>query len=100
MSAAKGIKFDKEKLKWRLVVWDFFEAIVRVLMWGARTYAPENWKKVEDRRARYKDALLRHAIAYAKGEIIDRDTKESHLACIGCNAMFLHWMDENGDAGK
>lgn len=96
----EGIKFDGSKLKWRLVWWGFLEAIVRVLMWGAKTYAPDNWKSVADRRERYKEALMRHSIAYAKGEITDKDTQESHLACIGCNAMFLHWMDQNGDPGK
>lgn len=97
---AAGIKFDGTKLKYRLVFWGFIEAVVRVLMWGAKTYAPDNWKKVADRRERYKEAILRHSIAYAKGEIMDKDTQESHLACIGCNAMFLHWMDETGDEGK
>ena len=96
----EGIKFDSSKLKFRLICWGFVEAIVRVLMWGAKTYSPDNWKHVEDRRERYKEALLRHAIAYAKGEVMDKDTGESHLSCIGCNAMFLHWMDQNGDAGK
>lgn len=95
-----GIKFDGAKLKLRLLWWGFVEAIVRVLMWGAKTYAPDNWKHVEDRRERYKEALMRHAIAYSKGEVTDKDTGESHLACIGCNAMFLHWMDQNGDEGK
>lgn len=93
----KGIKFDGEKLKWHLVCWDFFESVCRVLMFGAKKYAPDNWKKVPNRRQRYTDALLRHAIAYTKGEKIDQECGESHLSCIGCNIMFLFWMDLTGD---
>lgn len=98
-----GIKFDGSKLKWHLVIWEFFEAIVRVLMIGAKKYAPDNWKKVQDRRRRYQDALVRHTTAYCKGEKIDIGTPEdpgtgeSHLACIGCNLMFLFWMDLTND---
>lgn len=95
-----GIKFDDEKLKWHLVVWDFFEAVVWVLMFGAKKYSADNWKKVPDRRRRYTDALHRHAVAYSKGDRIDQDSGESHLACIGCNAMFLFWMDLTGDKGE
>jgi len=93
----KGIKFDSERTKWHLVIWDYWEAVCRVLMFGAKKYAPMNWQKVQNRRQRYTDALLRHSIAYAKGERIDNDSGESHLACIGCNCMFLFWMDLTND---
>lgn len=95
-----GIKFDRDKLQWRLVVWEFIEAGVRVLMHGAKKYAPDNWKHVEDRRQRYQDAMTRHWVAYCKGEKIDPETGESHVAHMFCNAMFLFWMDLTGDEGK
>lgn len=97
MCEIEGVKFDTEKMKWNLVVWEFFEAVVRVLMFGAKKYAPENWKHVDGRRERYQNALIRHVVAYVKGEAVDRETGESHLACAGCNLMFLFWMDMTDD---
>ena len=97
MNEEKGIKFDKDKLQWNLVIWDFWEAVCRVLMVGAKKYAPQNWKIVQNRRQRYTDAMLRHTIAYVKGEKVDAECGESHLACIGCNLMFLFWMDLTND---
>jgi hypothetical protein len=96
---SSGVKFDAQKLKWHLVIWDFFEAVVRVLMFGAAKYSADNWKKVQNRRQRYQDAMTRHWVAYCKGERIDPETGESHLAHLGCNAMFLFWMDMTGDEG-
>jgi len=93
----EGKKFDNGKLEWHLVVWEYFESVVKVLMFGSKKYAPMNWQKVLNRRQRYIDAILRHTIAYAKGEKLDPECGESHLACIGCNAMFLFWMDLTND---
>ncbi len=92
-----GVKHDQEKLKWHLVVWDFIEAGVRVLMFGAKKYSADNWKRVPNRRQRYQDATTRHWVAYLKGEKTDGETGESHLASLFCNAMFLFWLDMTGD---
>ena len=100
MDEKPGFKLDGEKLKWNLVIWEYFESVVRVLMFGCKKYAPFNWQKVPNRRERYKDALIRHAVAYCKGELIDPETGESHLSCIGCNTSFLYWMDMTGDKGE
>ena len=112
-----GVKFDGGKILWHLVVWEFIEAGIRVLMLGAKKYTKkdeegnvirsgeDNWRLVENRRQRYKNVLQRHTVAYLKGEKIDVGTPEdpgtgeSHLACIFCNAMFLFWMDMVGDEG-
>lgn len=96
----EGRKFDSGKLQWHLLVWEFVEGGVRVLMLGATKYAPENWKLVPNRRQRYKDAGTRHWVAYLKGEKVDSETGESHLSCMFCNLMFLFWMDLTGDDGK
>lgn len=95
-----GFKLDTEKHKWHLVAWEYWESVCDVLMFGAKKYAPDNWKKVPNRRQRYVDALIRHSIAYAKGEKIDVECGKSHLSCIGCNAMFLFWMDLTNDKGE
>ena len=69
------------------------EAVGRVLTYGARKYAPGNWKRVDD-RTRYVDALLRHAFAYVRGEKRDPESGEHHLAHAVCCAMHLVELEE------
>jgi len=90
--AAKGVKHDSEKLQWDLVPWEELEEIVRVLTYGAEKYAPDNWKMVEPKE-RYFSALLRHVVAWRKGEKLDPETGISHLAHAGCNLLFLMYKD-------
>jgi hypothetical protein len=89
----QGIKFDNgdEKIKWMLVPWLALKEITKVLMAGAVKYLPDNWKKVPDSINRYKEALLRHVIADAEGELVDKDYGLLHLAHAGCCILFLIW---------
>lgn len=68
--------------------------MVRVLEFGAKKYAVDNWKKVPDAENRYREALLRHVVAYASGEEVDPETGESHLAHAACCVLFLLWFRE------
>lgn len=91
----KGIKDSKGKLRWSLVDFKSLEPMVRVLNYGATTkYAPNNWKNVPN-KASYLDACERHLLAYLSGEEKDKETGESHLASLMCNAMFLIWDREH-----
>ena len=93
----KGMKFDGEKPRWDLLPYDQVEKIVRVLTIGARKYKPDNWQKVKDPINRYSAALMRHIVAWEKGEIMDPETGEEHLAHAGCCLLFLMWhSEENG----
>ena len=89
----KGIKFDSgdEKLRWMLIPWTALKEIVKVLMAGAVKYLPDNWQYVPDAIPRYKEALLRHVIADAEGELVDKDYGLLHLAHAGCCILFLIW---------
>lgn len=89
-----GRKDDQERLRWSLVPWSSMREIVEVLEFGARKYAPENWKKVPEARIRYFDAAMRHLIAWHSGEICDPETGKSHLAHAGCCLLFLLWFDQ------
>ena len=74
----------------------FIEGVGEILTFGAQKYAPNNWKELPYNEIwRYKDALLRHLMAYLDGEYIDRDSGKEHLKHIGCNLMFLTWMEDN-----
>lgn len=84
-----GRKFDSGKVDYTLVPWDGLEEVVKVLEFGARKYARDNWQHVEGGMQRYQAAAFRHLIAYNQGEKIDQETGLSHLAHAGCCLLFL-----------
>ena len=87
-----GVKNDAGKRKWTLLPWRELGDVVDVLMHGAKVYPePDNWKRVAPER--YKDALLRHVLAYIQGERLDPETGKSHLAHAICCALFMMWND-------
>lgn len=93
------IKNDNGKLQWSLMPFEQLEDVVRVLMNGAKKYSKDNWKKCDD-VTRYKDALMRHVVAYCKGEALDSEDCLPHLAHAICNCLFLQWFDNSGISTK
>lgn len=89
MLATEGRKYDTGKPDYTLLPWDAVEEIVKVLDFGARKYARDNWKHVEGAETRYLAAALRHITAHARGEKDDPETGISHLAHAGCCILFL-----------
>jgi len=88
-----GLKYDGDKLRWDLIPLDAVEQVVRVLTFGAKKYAPNNWQIVDSAKDRYYAALLRHIKAWRCGESIDPDSGLFHLAHVACNAIFLLWFE-------
>lgn len=64
-------------------------AVGRVLTFGAEKYARGNWDHVADHENRYMDAALRHLNAHRRGELVDGESGESHLAHAACCILFL-----------
>jgi len=90
-----GRKYDQEKARFDLLDPCFIEAMAEVMTYGAQKYAPNNWQKVEDFKARYTAALHRHLNAWQQGEERDEESNLYHLAQVSCNAMFLFWEEQN-----
>ena len=84
-----GLKFDADKLDYTLVPWSGLEEIVKVLEFGAKKYARNNWRAVPNHKQRYLAAALRHLVAYNQDEELDPETGLSHLAHAGCCLLFL-----------
>jgi hypothetical protein len=63
--------------------------IAEVLEYGARKYAPDNWRKVDNPEARYLAAALRHINAWRNGERRDPESGLSHLAHAATSLMFV-----------
>ena len=88
------MKSDEGKLKISLVPTEIIRAVARVRMFGVQKYKdPENWKTVE--KQRYKDALLRHILAWWEDEnSVDEESGLPHLWHCCCNLAFLCEMDK------
>ncbi|MGL4753602.1 MAG: dATP/dGTP diphosphohydrolase domain-containing protein [Aeromonadaceae bacterium] len=85
----EGRKLDGGKAIMGAIPPDAELAVARVLTFGAEKYARDNWRKVPDMDVRYMDAALRHLNAYRRGEPVDSESGESHLAHAACCIMFL-----------
>ena len=87
-----GVKFDGEKPRPDLLPPHAIEELCGVLTDGAEKYDDDNWHKViraEGGRRRYVSALMRHVLAYMRGEKIDPDSGRHHMAAAACNALFI-----------
>lgn len=91
----EGMKFDEDKLRWDLLPLDCVEEVVKILTFGAKKYAPNNWQLVENAEDRYYAALLRHLVAHKKGETIDPESGLLHLSHVACNIIFLLWLEKH-----
>lgn len=92
--SGKGVKADNGKPDWSLVELKAIEGMVEVLTFGAKKYAPDNWKKVPDAKKRYFAALIRHLTAWQNGELVDPESGKSHLDHAMCNLYFLKYFDQ------
>lgn len=82
------VKHDEGKLEWSLLPFDAIKGIIRVLMYGAKKYSPNNWCKGAD-WSRYYNACQRHLISWWEKEEADPETGFSHLWHAGCCILFL-----------
>ena len=91
----EGKKYDTGKLRWDLLPVECVEEVVKILTFGAEKYAPNNWQLVDNANERYYAALMRHIIAWRKGELLDPESGLSHLSHAACNVVFLMWLGNN-----
>ncbi|WP_459625706.1 dATP/dGTP diphosphohydrolase domain-containing protein, partial [Enterobacter hormaechei] len=78
-----GVKADQGKPRLGLVLVEVphaFEKLGTLLGFGADKYAVGNWDKVPEGEMRYLDALMRHLTQHHKGEKVDPESGELHLA--------------------
>jgi hypothetical protein len=90
----EGKKYDMYKPRWSLLPTNTVVQVVNVLEYGANKYGAENWKHVGNARTRYYDAAMRHMESWWKGETLDEESGENHLAHAMCCLMFLMWFDD------
>ena len=85
---AEAVKFDKDKPRMDLLDADAMEGLAKVLTFGAKKYAANNWRKGIS-NTRLIAALLRHLFAIQRGEDMDPESGLPHIDHVGCCWMFL-----------
>ena len=93
LASEVGAKHDRGKLRYSLLPKGTITEVLKVLEFGAKKYAPDNWKKVDNAQTRYYDAALRHITAWHEGEKLDSETGVSHIAHALCCLHFLMWFE-------
>lgn len=96
-----GAKHDQGKVQWGLLMGGCGLAlaqIVKVLMFGAKKYAPGAWQSVPNGYQRYKDALYRHLHSVEENGplVLDEETGLLELAHCGCCILFMIWLAVKG----
>jgi len=84
-----GSKHDSSKPLMGAVPPNALLAVAKVLTFGAQKYGRDNWHQVENLETRYMDAALRHINAHQRGEQLDPESGENHLAHAVCSLMFI-----------
>lgn len=84
------MKNDTNKTNWSLFPFGPLQEVAKVVDYGAKKYAPNDWQSVE--KERYFSAAMRHLVEYAGGKKID-ESGFSHLSHAVCSLLFLMWHD-------
>lgn len=83
-----GRKDDQEKPRMDLIDADAIEGLAKVLTFGAKKYAANNWRGGIS-YSRLIAASLRHTFAILRGERYDTESGLPHVDHLGCCWMFL-----------
>lgn len=86
----KSLRFNQGKTEWSLVDFKSIESLPKVLGFGAKKYARDNWKKGLDLN-QILDSLSRHLFQLMSGEYLDKESGLPHIGHIMCNAMFYEY---------
>lgn len=80
-----GVKYDDGKTQWSLLPAYALEEVAKVYTYGAKKYAPNNWRKGMA-WSRTFSAIMRHAWSFWRGETYDKETGLHHMAhaAFGC----------------
>lgn len=92
-SDTDDVKLDKGKVRLDLILPNFIIGIGDVLTFGANKYEENSWQNIPNATNRYYAALLRHILAWRKGEKLDKESGLAHIKHAAANLMFLDYFD-------
>ena len=91
----EGLKDFEGKERIELIMPNSIIGMAEVLTMGAEKYKANSWQNVKDPLDTHYASLMRHVIAWRKGEKLDSESKLHHMKHVLTNAMFLLDHDEN-----
>lgn len=89
----EGNKYDSGKPRVGEMLQDFALPLLEVTKaweYGASKYEKRNWRKVENGKDRYTNALLRHLLAEEE-RLVDDESNLLHAAHVAWNALARLW---------
>ena len=90
--ARGAIKYDGDK-HYGGILYEYFPRaltqVSEVSSFGARKYSRGGWANVPNGIERYKDAMHRHLLQEAAGEVFDQDSKLRHAAHAAWGALCI-----------
>lgn len=98
-----GAKLDAGKNRLGLVLGDFADALWEVGLvgtFGAEKYTDRGWLYVPDGIDRYTNAMLRHWLLEAQGELLDPQTRLLHASHLAWNALARLQLLKNETGGR
>lgn len=87
----QALRYNQGKVEWSLVDFKSLEPMVRVLEYGVKKYARNNWKKGTP-ATQIIESMLRHTFKLLEGELVDPESGIEHIGHIQCNALFLSYV--------
>lgn len=85
-----ALRYNEWKPQWHLVHLQSLEPMIRVLEFGAKKYAPDNWKKPMDKK-QILNSMMRHLAKLMDWEELDQESNLEHIGHIMCNALFYSY---------
>lgn len=89
------IRYNEGKLPLSLVPASLIRGVAEILAFGAKKYAPNNWRKGGSWTKTY-ESCMRHLLDWNEGIDLDKESQLDHLKHAACNIAFLIEFVEKG----
>ena len=86
----QGYKETENKISYEEIDWDYIKQMALRMNQNKVKYGKGNWQLPLPLET-IEQALLRHVLAILNPDLLDSETRQQHLAAIGCNAMILNY---------
>lgn len=87
-SSGGSLRFNEGKPQFSHLSPHFIEEMMKVMTSANKKYPYLNYSKKQDVRTA-SDSLMRHFLAFQKGEDLDQESGQHHLAHVATNAMII-----------
>lgn len=86
----QGLRYNSGKNRLDLIPCSLIDGVGRVLTFGAKKYAPDNWRKFNQQQVRECiGSAMRHIEQYRQGNWLDPESGLPHLAHAATNLGFI-----------